>query len=45
MSFVILFLLKNTGLYNSGLSGFLQGFSRLIYVLIYKHNGENTANA
>lgn len=45
MSFVILFLLKNTGVYNSGLSGFLQGLSRLIYVLIYKNIGKTAADS
>lgn len=44
MSFVILFLLKNTGLYNSGLSGFLQGLSRLIYVLICKNVNKSAAD-
>jgi uncharacterized membrane-anchored protein YitT (DUF2179 family) len=45
MAFIILFLLKNTGIYNSGLSGFLQGVSRFIYVLIYKNIGKKQADA
>ena len=44
MAFVTLFMLKNTGLYNSGLSGLLQGLSRLIYVGIAKNGSKNLAD-
>jgi uncharacterized membrane-anchored protein YitT (DUF2179 family) len=43
MAFVILFLLKNTGVYNSGLSGLLQGVSRFVYVLVRKTSGNQKA--
>jgi uncharacterized membrane-anchored protein YitT (DUF2179 family) len=43
MGIVILFLLKNTGLYNSGLSAIGQGISRFIYTNLQLHG--NTTNA
>jgi len=44
-SLVVLFLIKNTGLYSSGFSGVFQGFSRLIKVVCEKNKiNDNSIN-
>lgn len=44
MAVIVQFLIKNTGLYNTGLSAIIQGFSRLIYTIM-NHNGVNKSTA
>lgn len=44
MAIIVQFLIKNTGLYNTGLSAVIQGFSRFIYTLMTK-NGSSPATA
>lgn len=44
MAVIVQFLIKNTGLYNTGLSAIIQGFSRLVYTVM-NHNGVNKSTA
>ncbi|MDE7433599.1 MAG: hypothetical protein K2M43_00370 [Mycoplasmoidaceae bacterium] len=45
MAVIVQFLIKNTGLYNTGLSAIIQGFSRLVYVILtYKQVSAETAS-
>ncbi len=44
MAIIVQFMIKNTGLYNTGLSAIIQGFSRLVYTIMTHNNiSESTA--